>query len=57
MEPTNFKKSYSWIWEKHDQTSINLTNVLTLQGNFQITLGLMESNCYVPFLYMLLKNS
>ena len=26
-EPTNFKKSYSWIPEKHDQTSINLTNV------------------------------
>ena len=26
IEPTNFKKSYR-IWEKHDQTSINLTRL------------------------------
>ena len=27
IEPTNFKKSYSGISKKHDQTSINLTNI------------------------------
>ena len=28
MDPTNFKKSYSRLSEKHDQSSINLTNIL-----------------------------
>ena len=27
VEPTHLRKLYSWISEKHDQTSINLTNV------------------------------
>ena len=27
IEPTNLKKSYSRISEKHDQISINLTNI------------------------------
>ena len=28
MDPANFKKSYSRLSEKHDQSSINLTNIL-----------------------------
>ena len=32
IEPTNLKKSYSRISEKHDQTSINLTNVFDFIG-------------------------
>ena len=31
IEPTNLKKSYSLIPKKHDQTFINLTNVLTFR--------------------------
>ena len=38
IEPTNLKKSYSQISEKHEQNSINLTNVL------------MKSNGCVPLL-------
>ena len=32
IEPNNFKKSYSLISEKHDQSSINLTNVFNFIG-------------------------
>ena len=32
IEPNNFKKSYSWICEKDEQTSINLTNVFDFIG-------------------------
>ena len=28
MDPTNLKKSYSRLSEKHDQSSINLINIL-----------------------------
>ena len=34
IEPTNLKKYFSWIFEKHDQTSINLTNVFDFIGYF-----------------------
>ena len=33
-EPTNLKKSSSQISEKHDQTSINLTNKFDFTGKF-----------------------
>ena len=32
MEPTNLKKPYSQISGKHDQNSINLTNVFDFIG-------------------------
>ena len=32
IKPTNLKKSYSQIFEKHDQTSINLANVFNFIG-------------------------
>ena len=32
IEPTNLKKSYSRIFEKHEQNSINLTNVFDFIG-------------------------
>ena len=32
MEPANFKKSCSWIYEKHDQNFINLANVFEFIG-------------------------
>ena len=32
IEQTNLKKSYSGISEKHDQTSITLTNIFDLIG-------------------------
>ena len=38
VQPTNFKKSYSWISKKHDQTSINLTNVFDFIGWFSVFL-------------------
>ena len=34
IEPANLKISYSRISEKHDQTSINLTNVFDFRGEF-----------------------
>ena len=49
---------FSNFW-KHDQTSINLTNIyiyiyiLTLFANFRITLGLMKSNGCVALLNLL----
>ena len=42
IEPTNYKKSYSQISKKHDQTTINLINILTLWANFRITLRLLN---------------
>ena len=53
IEPTNFKKSYSRISEKHDQTSMHLT----LYANFRILLCLMKSNGCVPLRYILHKSS
>ena len=52
----NSKRSYSWISETYDQTSMNLTNAFILQVNFQITLGLMKPNVCVPLLNILHKN-
>ena len=48
IKPANLKKLSSGISEKHDQTSITLTNILILRDNFQIMLCLMKSN--VPLL-------
>ena len=53
IEPTNLKKSYSWICEKHDQALINLTNVFYFIANFQITSCLMKWNGCVSLLNIL----
>ena len=40
IKPTNFKKPYLWIFEKHNQTSINSGSVFNFICYFQIALGL-----------------
>ena len=50
-DPTNLRKCYYWISEKHDETFINLTNVFDFICSFLITLGLMKPNGCVPLLH------
>ena len=55
IELNNLEKSYSRIFKKHDQTSINLTVFDFYKLNFRIMLRLMKSNGFVPLLNILKK--
>ena len=57
IEPTDLKKSYPQLFEKHDQTSIDLTNVFNFIGLFSNYVGLMKSNSCVPSLNIRQKRS
>ena len=50
IEPNNFKKSYSWISEKQDQTSINLSNVFNFIGSFSNYVGFGEIKWLCAFI-------
>ena len=45
IELTNLRKSYSWIFQEHDQTSINLTDVFNIIGYFSNYTGFHEIKC------------
>ena len=53
IELNNLEKSYSRIFKKHDQTSINLTVFDFYKLNFRIMLRLMKSNGFVPLLVII----
>ena len=42
IKATNLWKPYSWISKKHDQTSINLTDVFNFKGWFSNYVGFHE---------------
>ena len=43
IEPTNLKKSYSQISEKHEQNSINFTNVLMKSNGCVLLLNIQKN--------------
>ena len=52
IKPTNFKKSYSWICKKHDQPSINLTNVFDLLDNVCVLGGGVTLNTFFTIFFV-----